>query len=348
MRMGRRIIVALVVLAGASGAYLYWNRLPAALVLTGIVTTNDVIVSPQIGGKLQSLLVAEGDDVRKDQLLAVIAPAELQAESSYATHNVEGITSQVREAEAALRYQQRQTVEQVRQAESTLASVEAEEAAYAADVESTRLPLERIERLARDGVASTSQLDDARTAHQLARLRTYVVQKQVEAARAAVALALTASEQIAVRQSQVQSSEHLKEAASAQRAKADVRLAYTEIKAPLAATVSVTVARVGEVVNAGQPILTLVNADDLWVRADVEETYIDHVRIGDHLQVRWPSGSTSDGVVSYRAVNASYATQRDVSRTKRDVKTFEVRLRCDNTDRRMAVGMTAYVMLPLQ
>jgi hypothetical protein len=36
-----------------------------------------------------------------------------------------------------------------------------------------------------------------------------------------------------------------------------------------------------------------------------------------------------------------------VSRTKRDIKTFEVRLRCDNSDRALAVGMTAYVILSL-
>jgi HlyD family secretion protein len=46
-------------------------------------------------------------------------------------------------------------------------------------------------------------------------------------------------------------------------------------------------------------------------------------------------------------VDADYATQRDVSRTKRDIKTFEIRLRCDNGDRGLAVGMTAYVLMPL-
>ena len=61
-----------------------------------------------------------------------------------------------------------------------------------------------------------------------------------------------------------------------------------------------------------------------------------------------PSGQTRTGTVFYRGADAAYATQRDVSRTKRDVRTFEIRLRCDNTDRRMAAGMTAYVLLPLQ
>ena len=83
------------------------------------------------------------------------------------------------------------------------------------------------------------------------------------------------------------------------------------------------------------------------MRADVEETYIDRVRLGDHVQVRLPSGDERDGVVFYRGADAAFATQRDVSRTKRDIKTFEIRLRVDNRDRRLAVGMTAYVLLPV-
>src|SRR6202007_1225681 len=105
--------------------------------------------------------------------------------------------------------------------------------------------------------------------------------------------------------------------------------------------------RAGEYVTPGQPIVTLVNPDDLWVRVDVEESYVDRVRIGDRLRVRLPSGAEREGAVFYRGVDAGYATQRDVSRTKRDIKTFEVRLRVDNRDRALAVGMTVYVMLPI-
>jgi len=72
------------------------------------------------------------------------------------------------------------------------------------------------------------------------------------------------------------------------------------------------------------------------------------MRVGDKLSVRLPSGVDREGTVIFRGVDASYATQRDVSRTKRDIKTFEVRLRVDNSDRRLAVGMTAYVNLSLK
>jgi len=101
-------------------------------------------------------------------------------------------------------------------------------------------------------------------------------------------------------------------------------------------------------VNPGQAIVTLIDQDDLWVRADVEETYIDGIHLGDKLKVTLPSGDVREGTVFYRGVDADYATQRDVSRTKRDIKTFEIRLRCPNADRALAVGMTAYVSLPLR
>jgi len=152
---------------------------------------------------------------------------------------------------------------------------------------------------------------------------------------------------VSIRRSQLTASQQQLAAASAQRQKADVRLRYTDVRAPQDGIVDVRAAREGEVVTAGQPIVTLINQDDLWVRVDVEETYIDRIKLGDHMTVRLPSGAELDGTVFYRSVDAGFATQRDVSRMKRDIKTFEIRLRVDNRDRRLAVGMTAYVLLPL-
>lgn len=348
MAIARRLLILVLVVGASIGAYAYFNRPPTALVLTGIVTTQDVVVSSQISGKIENVSVREGDTVTKGQLVALIVPDELRAESSYASATAQGLSSQVQEAEAALRYQEKQTEEQIRQAESNVAAAEAQQAAAVADLEKARLNFERKKNLSTQELAPASELDEARTAFQAAEARLDSLKKQVDAQRAAVAMARANAEQVAVRQSQVRSNEHLQAAAVAQRQKAELRLAYTEIKAPIDGIVDVRAARAGEYVNAGQAVVTLINPDDLWVRADVEETYIDRVKNGDHLKVRLPSGVEVDGVVFYRGADAQFATQRDVSRTKRDIKTFEIRLRCDNAERRLAVGMTAYVMLQLQ
>jgi len=105
---------------------------------------------------------------------------------------------------------------------------------------------------------------------------------------------------------------------------------------------------VGVILNPRQPIMTLIKPHDRWFRIDVYESYIVRVRFGEQMTVRLPSGAELEGTVFYRGADAGFATQRDVSRTKRDIKTFEVRLRADNKERRLAVGMTAYVMMPVQ
>ena len=347
LKMLKRLLPLVAIAAIGGGIYWYSTRPVTSLTLTGTVTTHEIVVSPQIGGRIEKLLVNEGDTVEKDQLVAVLAPAELQQERAFYSASAEGAGSQVVESQAALRLQERQTTDQIKQAQATLAATEAQLQTAQAQLEDARLALDRAQRMMKDGVGTQEQLDRARTAADVARSQLAAMGKQVDAQRSAVALAESSAEQVAVRRSQVMANRQQQVAATAQRAKADVRLAYTEIHAPIAGTVDVRVALPGEFVNPGQPIVTLVNPDDLWVRADVEETYIDRVKIGDKLSVRLPSGEERQGEVFYRRVDAGFATQRDVSRTKRDIKTFEIRLRVDNKDRHLAVGMTTYVELPL-
>jgi HlyD family secretion protein len=282
---GRKIAVLVAVVAVGIALYFIVSRRPHQLVLTGVVTTDEVIVSPEIEGQIERLLVQEGDSVTNGQLLAVIQPELWRADAAYYASSEQASTADLAQAQA--------------------------------DLENDRLNFERISGLYSNGVESIQDDDAARTAYQSAKARVEAAQKQIQAA-------------------------------AAQSQKARVYLDYTKIFAPTNGIVDTRAALQGEVVTAGQAIVTLINQDDLWIAANVEETYIDRIRLGDQFLVRLPSGNTRLGTVFYRSVDADYATQRDVSRTKRDIKTFEIRLRCDNSDRALAVGMTAYVLVPLK
>ena len=74
--------------------------------------------------------------------------------------------------------------------------------------------------------------------------------------------------------------------------------------------------------------------------------YIASIVIGQNLRVQLPSGDITDGSVIFRGVENDFATQRDVSRTKRDIKTFAVKVAIPNPGRRLFTGMTATVLLP--
>lgn len=281
---GRRFTILLVVIVAGIIFYVSYNRPPKEIDMTGVVTTDEVIVSPEIEGRIEQLLVNQGDAVTNGQLLAQIQPALWNADAAFYASSEQQSTYNLAQAQA--------------------------------DLENAKLNFERIQGLYSNGVESAQNYDATRTAYDSAKARVDAAKKQITAA-------------------------------AAQSEKAKVYLDYTKIFAPTNGIVDTRAALQGEVVNAGQAIVTLINPDDLWVRADVEETYVDRVKLGDQLQVRLPSGATRTGTVFYRGVDADYATQRDVSRTKRDIKTFEVRLRCDNSDRALAVGMTAYVILSL-
>ena len=285
MKTSRRIIIIILVLAAvAGGIYYALTRTPAEIVLTGIVTTDEVIVSPEIQGRLQQLLVKQGDAVTNGELLALIQPETQQADVSFYTSSEQQAAADLAQAQA--------------------------------DSENARLNFERIGGLYSNNVESVQTFDQSRTAYDSTVARVESAKKQIQSI-------------------------------AAQRQKAEVYLSHTKIFAPTNGIVDTRAALQGEVVNPGQAIVTLINQDDLWIRADVEETYVDRIHLGDKMQMKLPSGALREGTVFYRSVDADYATQRDVSRTKRDIKTFEIRLRCDNSDRALAVGMTAYVGLPL-
>lgn len=327
--------------------YALSQRRPGVLRLTGVVTTDTVLVSPEIQGRLQELSVKQGDVVKAGQLLGRIQPQERKADMAFYTSTEEQSVAQVAQAEADLSYQEAQTSAQIAQAEANLAAAKALSAQGNADLENSRLTLERSKGLFEHKVESAQAYDQARTGFDSAKAHSDSLLKQVQAADAAVAVAQANAQQVVVRRAMLEASRRQLAAAGAQKEKAKVRLDYTEIHAPISGIVDVRAALPGEVVSPGQAVVTLINPDDLWVRIDVEETYIDEIRLGQTYQVRLPSGAERTGTVFYRGVDADFATQRDVSRTKRDIKTFEVRLRVDNSDRALSVGMTAYVTVRL-
>ena len=344
MSQKRKILLTIL---GVAIVLIWWlTRAPKYLTLTGIVTTNDVVVSPLVSGQVGQFLVAEGDSVKPGQLLATIVPDELRADRNYYLHSAQGFAAQAQASEETLRFQEQQATSQIHEAEANLAANKAQQAEAQATVDNAKRNWDRADALAKAGQLAPQDADQSHTAWVVAEARLDAANKQVTAGEAAVSLAHAQADQVAATRQSALGARQQEAAASAQADKAGVRLSYTELRAPIGGFVDVRAARAGEVVNAGQPVITLVNPDDLWIRADVEETYADRVRPGDSLSVRLPSGEMRRGVVFYRGVDAGFATQRDVSRTKRDIKTFEIRIRVGNSDRRLAVGMTAYVLFP--
>ena len=127
---------------------------------------------------------------------------------------------------------------------------------------------------------------------------------------------------------------------------AKVQLGYAQVFAPVSGKVNVRAARQGEVVAAGAAIVTIMDLTQTWIYAPLPETQADAVQVGDSLRVVMPSGATFQAKVINKAAEADFATQRDVSSRKRDIKTIQLKLLIDNPEMRYVPGMTAEVYIP--
>ena len=127
-------------------------------------------------------------------------------------------------------------------------------------------------------------------------------------------------------------------AAEAQRAEAGNALSYTELKADRDGVVAALFAEAGQVVAAGQSILTLVGTDELEAEINVPENRVADVKVGDKALVYlWASGNDKkmDGVVREVAPMADSISG-----------TYRVRVAVKANQAAMALGMTASVELP--
>lgn len=339
MFLGVVLIVSIVV-------YFVSTPRGSAIRLIGVVDGTEVIVSPQIAGRMIKLNVDEGSEVKKGDLIAELDPSELQAALAQDVANIASLEAKVRQSQQTLTWTDEQTSAALNQAQANVTAARAQLEQAVATLELDEINNRRVVALFDAQVDSAQDRDTAVQTVKAARANVQSLQDQVKAQQAALALAVANRKQVAVQQADLASMKAQLQQAYALRDQASTQLGYTKIYSPLDGVVSVRVARQGEVLAQSGPIVVIVDVDHLWVRADVEESYIDSVHFGDKLRVELPSGDIIEGPVFFKGVESDYATQRDVSRSKRDIKTFAIKVAVPNQSRVLFTGMTATVLLP--
>jgi len=321
------------------------------------------------------IAVLDQDELRADQGAAGHAIAQARASAQQAAAQTELLEStlptkvqqasaQVEQTQAQLQQNQSQVAQaqaQFQQAQAQVAQTQAALAKAQDNFNRIRPLVERDINPPQDLVSARADLDSAKANVQAAeagaeasrravsssQAGVEATQRAVAAARAALSETREEERQVTVQQRQTDAMRAAEAQAVSNAAAADARFGQTSIFAPASGIVTLRAARQGEVVNPGNPIVTLFDLSSTWVNADVEETYADLISMGQTLRVRLPSGTEVTGPVIYKAVEADFATQRDVSRTKRDIKTVAIRVKVANPDGKLPLGMTAWVMLPV-
>jgi HlyD family secretion protein len=326
--------------------YFFTAQHTTDLQLIGTVDANEVVVSSRIPGRIQTLTVDEGDDVKAGQLIATIDSQDLAA----ARQAAEATAASQRYKLMGATDTQRQTLggtsSQVTNADAQLRSAQAALVQAQAQYEHQNADTSRTVALAEQGIMSYQSRDEAATALQAAKAAVDSAKANVAAAEASLKVADANTIQAQAAAKTVSATRGDMENARALLDQAQVQLGYAQVVSPISGKVNVRAARQGEVVAATTPIVTITDLTQTWIYAPLPETEADAVQLGDSLRVVMPSGATIYGKVIAKSAEADFATQRDVSRRKRDIKTIRLKLLIDNPEMRYVPGMLAEVYIP--
>jgi multidrug resistance efflux pump len=331
---------------GAAIWYFVTVRPSTNLQLIGTVDANEVIVSSKIAGRIQTLAVEEGQAVQAGQLIAVIESDDLQAAHKAAEATAASQEGKLGESVMTERQTQGETGSATVNSEAVLKSDKAALAQAQANYDHQQADTNRTVALARQGIMSEQAKDDAVTSLQANKAAVDAARENVAAAEASLRQARAHELATAVAARTVDSTRDAVENARALADQAKVQVGYAQIFAPVSGRVNVRAARQGEVVAAGAAIVTIVDLTQTWVYAPLPETQADAVQLGDSLTVIMPSGGTLQGKVINKSAQADFATQRDVSARKRDIKTVQLKLLIDNPNEKYVPGMIAEVDIP--
>jgi len=316
------------------------------LQLIGTVDANEVVVSAKIPGRIQTLTVEEGQDVKAGELIAIIESDDLQAARAAAEATANSQKFKLGETVETERQTAGEVGSATVNAEAQLRAAQASLAQAQANYDHQQADTSRTLALAQQGIMSEESKDDAATMLQAAKAAIDTARQNVSAAEASLRqahahemLATVAARTVDETRDQVANARALAQ-------QAQVEVGYSQVFAPVGGKINVLAARQGEVVTVGAPIATVMDLTQTWVYAPLPETQADTVQLGDSLRVVMPSGATIQGKIIAKSAEADFATQRDVGGRKRDIKTIQLKLIIDNPNERFVPGMTAEVYIP--
>jgi membrane fusion protein (multidrug efflux system) len=219
-------------------------------------------ISPKVSGQVIVLHVADNDHVKAGDVLLEIDPADYQAKVDQAAAAVVAAESAVEQAKAA-----------VLCAEAGVGEAQAAERAAQTEYKRRASDYRRYAAMGTDGV-SEQQLEAAKDASDAAYDEHQAADKKLAAASA----------ELNVSKTNVGTAEAQVTAAKAQLRFAQLQLQYTKVLAPETGVVTKKNVEAGAFVGAGQPLMSVV-PDDRWIIANFKEVQLEHMRVGQPVEV---------------------------------------------------------------
>ncbi len=305
------VLIAIIAAVGVL-AYLGWSRFKPSGPGEGFISGNgrieatEIDVATKLSGRLDQLLVREGDFVTAGQPLARMQLDTLHAQRDEAEANRQQAEHGVAAAEA-----------QVALRESDHTAAQALIAQRAAELDATRRRLARSQTLSKEGAASMQELDDDHAKVLGAEAALNATRAQAAAAQAAVRAA----------QAQLVGAQSSVKAATATKARVEADIRDSELTAPRDGRIQFRVAQAGEVLGAGGRVLNLLDLSDVFMTCFVPEAAAGRLALGSEVRIVLDSSPETyiPANVSFVASQAQFTPKTVETANERAKLMFRVR-----------------------
>jgi len=354
------ILFAAAVVIAATAVYANWFHRDTALRGSGTVEARNIRVGSKIGGRIDKVLVREGDTVQPGQVLITFDDKELQASLEQSRASAEKAQrgyrpEEIAEARAAAA-QAKADYELKRNGyrkEDIDAAQDDLERAKADEIR-TGLDFSRYDALAKKDLVSKQQRDTAEANWKMALAQKEMAQHKLDELQRGYRPEEIASAEAHYRQAQA-TLEKLErgnrredvDLAKAAYAYDEARFRERQVTAPSAAIVEVLDVRPGDLIAPNTPVATLLEKDQIYVRIYIPETEFGRIKLGQKAEVRVDSFPTIvfDGEVEQINQQAEFLPRNVQTREERVHQVFGVKIRINDSAGRVVAGMAADVKL---
>jgi HlyD family secretion protein len=354
------IVILVVVVLGGTAVYARWLRRDTAFEGSGTVEARDIRVGSKVGGRIDKVLVREGDRVESGQTLMTFDDQELLASLDQSRAAAEKAKrgfrpEEIREARAAAAeakadYELR--VNGYRKEDIAAAQSDVDRAA--ADEVRARLDFARYQALAQKDLVSRQQRDTAEANWKMALAQQQNYQHKLDELKRGYRPEEIASAEARYRETQATLDKFERgnrpediDLAKAAYAYDQARFRERQVVAPSAAIVEVLDVRPGDIISPNTPVATLLEQDQIYVRIYIPETELGRVKLGEKAEVRVDSfpKTVFEGLVEQINQQAEFLPRNVQTREERVHQVFGVKIRINDPAGQVLAGMAADVTL---
>lgn len=322
--------------------YLHYNNkeAPGYVASTGVVEATEVSLGPKAAGTIEWLCCNEGEAVRSGQELIKLESAGLLARLEEARAGVLGAQESVGEARVNLEV----ALNQNSAAGSELEAAASEVERVKALADEAGRNMERTRGLFKDGYVSARDLDSAEAAYAsiTAQLNSARARKRASESNYRILGIGIKSARVKVSLAQARLLQ-----AQAQIKVLEAALSDQTVSSTIDGVVAYKAFEAGENAVPGQAVYTVYDLASRWVRVDIDESIVAKVLLGADTEIRLPADAVNvfKGRVTEIGVVGGFATQRDVTRGRSDIKTFRVKAAVEDPQGALKPGMTVEVRI---